>query len=177
MSDAPATMERQTKLKGSKHETMPGPGLELPNFNIPTFELPAAMRELAERSGAQAKDQYEKIRSAAAEIADVVEASFAATAKGATDCSLKVMEVGCVNTAAVLDFVGELMNATSPSEFVELSTVHARQQFDAVSRQNKELLALVQRIGAEAAEPIRAGMSKAFDRNLGSPTNSDRPRA
>ncbi len=41
---------------------------------------------------------------------------------------------------------------------------HARKQFDIVSAQNKELWALSQKVATEAAEPIKTGMSKAFDR-------------
>ena len=52
----------------------------------------------------------------------------------------------------------------SPSEFIELSTAHMRKQFDMVSAQNKELYALAQEVVAEAAEPIKAGVSKTFNK-------------
>ena len=52
----------------------------------------------------------------------------------------------------------------SPSEFIELSTAHMRKQFDIASAQNKELCALVQEVATEAAEPIKTGVSKSFNR-------------
>jgi hypothetical protein len=52
----------------------------------------------------------------------------------------------------------------SPSELVELSTAHMRKQFDTVSAQTKELSALVQKAAADAAEPIKTGVSKVFNK-------------
>jgi hypothetical protein len=52
----------------------------------------------------------------------------------------------------------------SPSEFFELSTAHMRKQFDIASAQNKELCALAEEVATEAAEPIKTGVSKAFNK-------------
>ena len=49
-------------------------------------------------------------------------------------------------------------------EFIELSTAHMRKQFDIFSAQNKELCALAQEVATKAAEPIKAGVSKAFNK-------------
>jgi hypothetical protein len=38
-----------------------------------------------------------------------------------------------------------------------------RKQFDMFSAQNKELCALAQEVATEAAEPIKTGVSKAFN--------------
>ena len=58
-----------------------------------------------------------------------------------------------------------LVAVNSPSEVVELSTAYARQQFDAVSTQSKELWALSQKIATDVAEPIKTGVFKAFQMN------------
>jgi hypothetical protein len=47
---------------------------------------------------------------------------------------------------------------------IEFSTVHARQQSDTISAQNKELLALAQTVAIEAAEPIKQSVTKAFNK-------------
>ena len=54
------------------------------------------------------------------------------------------------------------MAAKTLSEVVELSTAHARKQFEALTAQCKELTALAQKVATETAEPIKAGMTKAF---------------
>jgi hypothetical protein len=47
---------------------------------------------------------------------------------------------------------------------VELSSAHARKQFEALSAQSKELAELAQKVASDTAEPIRAsansGLSK-----------------
>jgi hypothetical protein len=52
----------------------------------------------------------------------------------------------------------------SPSEFIELSTAQMRKQFEIASGQNKDLCALAQQVATETAEPIKTGVSKAFNK-------------
>ena len=49
------------------------PKFELPKFEMPKFEVPTAFRELAEKGVAQAKENYEKVKSAAEKATDVLE--------------------------------------------------------------------------------------------------------
>ena len=140
------------------------PKFELPKFDIPKVEMPAAFREFAERGVAQAKDTYEKMKAAAEEATDVLETKYATATKGASDYGLKVIEAARVNTNAAFDFAGELLAAKTLSEVVELSSAHARKQFEALTEQTKELNALAQKLAAETAEPIKSGMSKAFSK-------------
>ena len=50
----------------------------------------------------------------------------------------------------------------SPSDLVEISTAHARAQFEALTAQSKELATLAQKVATETAEPIKTGVSKAM---------------
>src|SRR5256714_6391758 len=122
------------------------PKFELPNFELPKMEIPAAFREIAEKSVAQAKETYEKMKAAAEEATDVLEDTYATAAKGATDYNLKVIESARTNANAMFDYARELMGAKSLSDLVELSTAHARKQFEALSEQTKELTALAQKV-------------------------------
>ena len=47
---------------------------------------------------------------------------------------------------------------------VELSTAHARKQFEALTQQSKDLNALAQKVATETSEPIKSGMSRAFSK-------------
>ena len=138
------------------------PKFELPNFEIPKMEIPAAFREFAEKSVSQAKETYEKMKSAAEEATDVLEDTYATATKGASDYGLKVIEVARVNTNAAFDFATELMTVKSFSEMVELSTAHARKSFEAATAQTKDLAALAQKVATETAEPIKDSVGKAF---------------
>ena len=68
------------------------------------------------------------------------------------------------NTNAAFDFANALMTVKSASEVVEVSTAHARKQFDVLSAQTKELTTLAQKVATESAEPIKSGMTKAFSK-------------
>ncbi|HYA04252.1 MAG TPA: phasin family protein, partial [Xanthobacteraceae bacterium] len=87
---------------------------------------------------------------------------YSTASKGASDYGLKVIEAARVNTNAAFDYAGELITAKTLSEVVELSSAHARKQFETLTQQSKELGALAQKVATEAAEPIKAGLNKAF---------------
>jgi phasin len=162
--DEATTTVKNTK---SKAAAVPASAFELPKFDLPHFdlpkmEIPAAFREFAEKSVSQAKETYEKMKSAAEEATDVLEETYATASKGAADYGLKVIEVARVNTNAAFDFATELMAVKSPSEFVELSTAHARKQFEALTAQTKELTAIAQKVATETAEPIKESVTTAF---------------
>jgi phasin len=132
-----------------------------PFGTFPGVETPTAFRDIAEKSLSQAKDNYEKMKSAAEEATGVLEDTYASASKGASDYGLKVIEVARINTNAAFDFATELLNTKSISEFIELSTTHARKQFETLSAQSKELATLAQKVATEAAEPLKEGMTKA----------------
>jgi phasin len=140
------------------------PKFELPNFEIPKMEIPAAFREIAEKSVSQAKETYEKMKSAAEEATDVLEDTYATATKGVSDYGLKLIEAARENTNATFDFYSDLMTVKSFSEVVELSTAHARKQFEALTAQTKELTALAQKVATETAEPIKGSVTKAFSK-------------
>jgi phasin len=140
------------------------PKFEIPNFEMPKMEVPAAFREFAEKGATQAKETYEKMKAAAEEATDVLEDTYATAAKGCADYGLKLIEASRVNTNAAFDFYTELMSVKSYSEVIELSTAHARKQFEAVTAQSKDLAALAQKMATETAEPIKDSVSKAFSK-------------
>jgi phasin len=150
----------------SKSKTGPSafemPKFEIPNFEMPKMEIPAAFRELAEKSVSQAKETYEKMKSAAEEATDVLEDTYATASKGASDYGLKVIEAARANTNAAFDFASQLMTVKSLSEMVELSTTHARKQFESVTAQSKELVTIAQKVATDTAEPVKESFGKAF---------------
>src|ERR1700691_18713 len=154
------------KVKTSKPTTgaFEMPKFEMPKFEIPKVEMPAAFREFAEKGVAQAKDTYEKMKAAAEEATDVLETTYSTATKGASEYGLKVIDAARVNTNAAFDFYGELFTAKSLSEVIELSSAHARKQFETFTAQGKELGALVQKVATETAEPIKSGMNKALSK-------------
>ena len=147
------------KPKAKPSATLAAPGFENA-FNSAAAEAPAAFREFAEKGLSQAKDGYEKMRSAAEEAGSVLETTYNSAAKGATDYGLKLIETVRSNSNATFDYVGELMTAKSPSEVIELSTTHARRQFEAFTAQMHDLAGLAQKVMTETAEPLKDGFSR-----------------
>jgi phasin len=163
---AEATTTTPPRVKTSKPSTgaFEMPKFEIPKFEIPKVEMPAAFREFAERGVAQCKDTYEKMKAAAEEATDVLETTYSTATRGASDYGLKVIEAARVNTNAAFDFAGELITAKTLSEVIELSSAHARKQFEAYTEQGKELTALAQKVATDSAEPIKSGMNRAFSK-------------
>jgi phasin len=136
----------------------------LPKYEMPKMEVPAEFREMTDKGVAHARDIYAKAMVASEEAADLLENTYATVAKGATHYNLKLIEITRNNTRAAFDYAHQLLGVKSPSEFIELSTAHMRNQFDIVSAQNKELCVLAQEVANEAAEPIKTSVSKAFNK-------------
>jgi phasin len=163
MTDTTTTM----KPKPAKAATPVVPLFEMPKFDIPSFdmpkmEVPAAFREFAEKGVAQTKEAYEKMKAAAEENTVMLETVYTTASKGATDYGLKVIEIARTNTDSMFDFVEAMFGVKTPSEFVELSTKHAREHFETLTGQGKELAGLAQKVATETAEPIKSGVSKAM---------------
>jgi phasin len=149
--------EANTQSKPKSKSTIP----PFPGSVFGGAEAPAAFRDIAEKSLSHAKDNYEKMKSAAEEATGVLEDTYATASKGAADYGLKVIEFSRDNANSAFDFASELLGAKTFAEVIELSSAHARKQFESLSEQSKELATLAQKVATEAAEPIKEGMSKA----------------
>jgi phasin len=148
--------------KASPFDALEMPKFDIPNFEMPKMEIPAAFREMAEKSVSQAKDTWDRMKTASEEATDVLEDSYSTAAKGSADYGLKLIDVARANANAAFDYASELLTVKSLSEFVEISTSHARKQFETATAQARELTTLAQKVANEAAEPIKAGMTSAF---------------
>ena len=99
---------------------------------------------------------------ATAETTTLMKDSYSAAVKGAQDYSTKFIEFARANTEAAFEFMQKLSSVKSPSEFIELSTIHSREQFETLGGQAKELTALAQKITLATAEPLKTGANKTF---------------
>ena len=140
------------------------PRFDIPKFNLSNAEIPEALRAMTEKGVVHARDTCSKAKVASDEAAELFQNTYVTIAKGVNDYNLKLFEIASSSTRAAFDHALELLGAKSPSEFIVLSTAQMRKQFDLVAAQNKELCALAQQVVTEAAEPIKAGMSKAFNK-------------
>ena len=162
MNDATTVKPKPAKAAATVIPMFEMPKFDIPSFDMPKMEVPAAFREFAEKGVAQTKDAYEKFKAVAEENTAMLETAYTAASKGSTEYGLKVLEVARANTDAMFDYVEALFGVKSPSEFVELSTKHAREHFETLTGQGKELAGIAQKVATETAEPIKSGVSKAM---------------
>jgi phasin len=138
----------------------------IPKFEMPSMELPEALREMTDKNVAQTRDNYAKAKAASEEAADLLKNVYATATRSATAYNLKLAEIARANTNAAFDYAHELLGVKSPLEFFALSTAQIRKQFNIASAQNKELFTLVREVAAEAAEPIKKSLSNAANKAI-----------
>jgi hypothetical protein len=109
----------------------------------------------------QNKETFEKINSATAEAANLIQSSCATAFEGVQTYNKTLVEFTRANTIAAFDFVQKLYDIKSPSDFIELSTKHARTQTETLSGQTEQLRVLAQKIAVASAEPLTSGAAKA----------------
>ncbi|HET9902081.1 MAG TPA: phasin [Xanthobacteraceae bacterium] len=143
-------------------ETLKADFPKFSDFEIPRFEIPSVYRDLAEKGIAQARQNYERYKSVAEDTNALLEATYTTAFRGLSEYGLKALEAVRANTNAQFDFARDLLSVKSASEALELSSSYARRQFDAFSEQGKELASLAQKVSAETAEPIKAGIDRAL---------------
>ena len=92
----------------------------MPKFELPTAEVPAALREMAEKSVEQAKAGYAKMKAAAEEATDLLEDTFETARAGAVEYNTKSLEAVKVNTDAAFGFAKEFFAVKTIAEAIEL---------------------------------------------------------
>ena len=143
-------------------ETMRDPMSYFPQPDFSRMEMAVPYREIAEKGLAQAKQSYDRMKVVAEEATGVLETTYATAARGASEYGIKLMDALRANMNANFDFAREMLTVRSPSEMIELSTSHARKQFEALSAQGRELASLAQKVSNDTAEPMKSGMNKAL---------------
>ena len=74
----------------------------------------------------------------------------------------KVIEAFQSNVNATFDYFNSLIASKTVAEAVELSTGHARKQFEVLTSQAKDLSALAQKVASESSEPLKSSVEKTF---------------
>lgn len=131
-------------------------------FTFPTqaFDVPAAFRDLAEKSVTSARDTYAKLKSATDDATGLVEETFETAREGAFALGVKTLDAAKTNSDASFAFARDLFGARTVSEVIELQSSFARKQFDAFSEQFKEFQALGEKYVTEATKPVTEKVEK-----------------
>ena len=107
---------------------------------------PEALRDLAEESAEQAKENLETMKTTAGEATNLLKHSYATTVTSIQDYTTKVFEFTDTNIKAAAEHATKLMSVKTPAEFFTLSNDYAKRQFEILTRQAQELGAIVQKM-------------------------------
>jgi len=150
-----------TATNGKKAKSASAP-FEAFNFPTPNFEVPAAVREFAEKSVSQAREAYDKFRTAADDATGLVEETLETAREGAVAIGLKAVDAAKTNSEASFSFARDLFGAKTMSDVIELQSTFARKQFDTFTSQFREFQALTEKLVIDAAKPVSEKVEKTF---------------
>jgi phasin len=134
------------------------------NVKSKSANVTQQLRDIAETGAERSKEVFETIGASVNEVANVMQNCCSTALKGMQDYNRKVLEFTQANTQSHVEFAQKLAGVKSPSEFIEVSTAHGRHQLETLGEQAKELTALAQQMTLAAAEPLKTGFAKAYDR-------------
>jgi len=103
------------------------------------FEIPAEMREMAQKSFGQARAAFNTFMTAAQDAVTMFEGQARTTQAGAKDISEKALSCAERNVANTFAFVDRLMHAKDAPEFVRLQAEFIQTQMKELNQQAKEL--------------------------------------
>src|SRR5271157_2317885 len=100
---------------------------------MPSFEIPAEMRQMAEQSVEQARKAFDGFIAAAQQAFSTFEGQAAAAQAGAKDVGKKAMSFAEQNVANSFDFMHKLVRARDVQEVMRLHSEFIRTQMEALS--------------------------------------------
>src|SRR4249920_1481861 len=104
MTDATAGKPKAPRPSPQIASSSELPKFDPTKFELPNMEVPAAFREFAEKSVAQAQDTYEKVKAAAAEATNVLEETCTAAAQGTAEYNRKAVEAASSHADTFFNF-------------------------------------------------------------------------
>ncbi|MDB5569133.1 MAG: phasin, partial [Hyphomicrobiales bacterium] len=107
-------------------------------------QIPAEMRDFAERSVAQARKAFEGFMGAVQKTASVDAPAFPPAA-GVKDVSQKAVAFAEKNVTSAFDLAEKLVHAKDVQEVITLQTEYLQQQMAAIQEQTRELGEVVQK--------------------------------
>jgi len=112
------------------------------------FDIPAPVRQMAEKSVEQTKQAYDRMMEAARQTQGMFADSTNAMGMGSKELQEKTMQYAEANVQASFDLAERLVKAKDLQEVMEIQTQFARQQMEAYTHQAQD----ISRMMAEAAQ-------------------------
>ena len=121
-------------------------------YDKPQFEIPEAVRELAERNVEQARSAYGQFMEMARKVQDTVSQSQGAMAQSAMELQSRVTKFAEEKIQASFRFASDLSRARDLKEYIEIQQRYAQNQMKTYAHQAQELGKLMSE-AAQKAKP------------------------
>lgn len=159
------TAKAAPKTRATKTAKAAPAAASFPNFeafSMPNMEVPAAFREATEKGVENAREAYAKIKTAAEDATDLMEDTFETSRQGVVEFNHKAVDAAKANADAAFSFMKDLMAAKSVAEAIELQSSYAREQFDALSTQTKDMQEFATKLSTDVTAPVKEAVEKTF---------------
>jgi phasin len=119
------------------------------------FEIPDQMRDMADKSVAQAKQALEQYIDATQQAVAKVESSAKSAQEGAGDVSRQTLAFVEDNVTAAFDLAQRLVQARTVEEVAALQKEYFTRQMANLTEQGKNLGSMMNKAGAEAVKKTK----------------------
>ena len=123
-------------------------------------QIPATLRDLAERNIAQTRELYERSKDTLQSVLASWQKSVGAANQGAVALNLKIMDMTERNISTGFDLAMSLAGAKNASEAIQLQSAYWRKQLSRLQTQAEEVRVLSTRITANVTEPIESEVAR-----------------
>lgn len=122
--------------------------------NTPSFEIPDAVREIAEKNVSQARSAYDQFMQMAQQAQEMIAKSQGEIAAKAVDVQTQAMRYAEDNINANFDFAARLARARDLNEYMQIQRQYAESQLKSYSNQAQQLGQLMT-AAMQAGQPKR----------------------
>src|SRR5215213_1106305 len=124
---------------------------------VPNYEVPAEMRDFAEKSVEQARRAMDGFIGAAQRTVDTLEGSANTVQTSAKDLTRKTLSYAEQNIHAAFDLAQRMVRARDVQEAMQIQAEFVRSQFESMQTQMREIGSMAQSGTAQNAQRQPAG--------------------
>ena len=110
---------------------------------LPQFQIPQSVRDLAERNITQVRTAYDQFLKLMQKAHDTAVKSQGVMTQSALEIQNKAMQYAQANVEANFRFAAELARSKDLKEYLEVQTAHAKAQMETYAKQTQEVTRLL----------------------------------
>ena len=112
-------------------------------YETPQFEIPAAVRDLAERNVTQVRQAYEQVVVLMRKAQETMAKSQGAMTQSAIEIQAKALQYAQSNIESNFRLATDLAHARDLKEYLEIQTRYAQEQLEVYGKQAQEITRLI----------------------------------